>query len=121
MSKYKITKKAVKELYGNKIISVGYCNLQNLLNGNDPFAYSSRVEGWACDYYEIPRGICISTGYSPIGKHIDYDFCRKYDEAASEIIRRENDWEVIREKLNNLLADFAGDVEARYYKGKGAA
>lgn len=115
--KYRTTKKAIKETE-KRIICVTYCRLQNLLATTEPFAYSVRTEGWACDYYEIPRGICISTGYSPIGKHIDYDFLKQYDEAAQKICQETYDWETRKRRLSALLADFAGDVEMKYFKGK---
>lgn len=120
--KYRTTKKNIKETYKSRIICVGYCNLQNLLRATDPFAYSTRVEGWACDYYEIPREICISTGYDPIGKHVDYDLLRQYDEAAEKILRKYHIWDEQKAKLNALLADFAGDIERLYFnKGRRAA
>ena len=117
--KYRTTKKAIRETE-KRIISVTYCRLQNLLATESPFAYSARTEGWACDYYHVPRDICISTGYSPIGKHIDYDFLRQYDEAAKKICTETYDWETRKRRLDALLKDFAGDVERLYFKGKEA-
>lgn len=75
--KLKTTKKEIRQGY-SKIIRVGYCDLQHLLTYRSPFAYSTRVEGWACDYYDV-NGVCISTGYSPIGQKVDYDIIKKYD------------------------------------------
>ena len=116
--KYKTTRKAVKETYG-KIISVTYDNLQFLLRGTEAFAYSTRPEGWACDYYEIPREICISTGYAPIGKHVDYDLCRRYDEAAEKIWSNYDlSYDRQRQMVSGLLADFAGEVDT-LFKRKG--
>ena len=62
--KYKVTKKEIKA-YHNQILQVGYCDLQDLLRFSEPVAYSTRAEGWACDYYEIDE-LIISTGYAPI-------------------------------------------------------
>ena len=45
MSKYRTTKKSIKEDYTH-ILGTGYCNLQNLLRAEEPFAYSTRAEGW---------------------------------------------------------------------------
>ncbi len=115
--KYRTTKKAIKETE-NRIISVNYCNLQFLLNATEPFAYSTRTEGWACDYYEIPRGICVSTGYAPIGKDVSYDLCREYDKKAEQICRETSDWKSRKAKLDSLLEDFAGDIEAKYFSGR---
>jgi len=68
--KTKFTRKEIKENY-NIIIEVGYCKLQDLLTYKQPFGYSTRAEGWACDYYELSNNICISTGYAPIKKKVD--------------------------------------------------
>lgn len=111
MGKYKTTKKAMKESY-NQIIKVGYCTLQCLLKFQEPFAYSTRAEGWACDYYDI-NGILISTGYAPIdGKRTKstYDICRKYDEAARKILCEYSLYEEQREKVNSLLMEYIKEV-----------
>ena len=82
--KCKTTAKAIRENYGSRILSIGYCDAQALLRYETPFAYSSGVYGWNCDYYDID-GVCISTGYLPIGKHIDYEKLREAEAAAREI------------------------------------
>ena len=112
MAKYKTTKKAMKESY-DKIIKVGYCNLQYLLRFQEPFAYSAHSEGWACDYYDID-GVLISTGYSPIESKrtkCTYDICKKYDNAAEKIIYNYSlSQEEQKEKLDNLIKDFIKEV-----------
>lgn len=112
--KKRITKKAARQLYP-KMISVGYCNLQFLLKGTDPVFYSARQEGWACDYYELPGDICVSTGYSPIGRKVNYDLCRKYDKKAEEIFRETYDWDSIKGNLDKLLADFAERINEEVF------
>lgn len=111
MNKYRTTKKAMKESY-DKIICVGYCNLQNLLKFQEPFAYSTRSEGWSCDYYDID-GVLISTGYAPIdGKRTKstYDICRKYDKAAQKILCEYSSYDEQKEKVNNLLMEYIKEV-----------
>ena len=111
MSKYKVTKKEMKKSY-DKIICVGYCNLQNLLKFQEPFAYSTRAEGWACDYYDIDN-VLISTGYAPIdGKRTKstYDICRKYDKAANKILCDYSLYEEQKEKVNSLLMEYIKEV-----------
>ena len=85
MYKIKATKKEIKQnLY---IVSIGYCGAQNLLKALEPIAYSTRAEGWACDYYDIDD-VIISTGYSPLNnKRIKYDYkeLRKLDQKANTI------------------------------------
>jgi hypothetical protein len=87
MSKLKTTKKAMSNEY-NKIIKIGYCDAQYLLKFENEFAYSTRAEGWACDYYDI-GGVLISTGYAPLAdknaKH-DYETTKKYEDKAREIV-----------------------------------
>jgi hypothetical protein len=69
------------------ILSVGYCSMQSLLKERQPFAYSTRAEGWACDYYEVD-GVLISEGYAPLSnKNMieDYSLIREYENKALEI------------------------------------
>lgn len=104
-----VTRKSIKES-GYKIISVGYCRLQHLLQYESPFAYSTRSEGWACDYYNI-NGIVVSTGYAPIGNKISFDLQIEYNDKAVEIV---NSWDLSYEdkkiKVDELLKEFIGKV-----------
>lgn len=111
MSKIKATKKAMKESY-DTILSIGYCNIQNLLKYENEIAYSTRAEGWACDYYEV-NNVCISTGYAPIGKSVSYDLQKKYDSEA-ETIAYDNTitWEVQKERIHELLIQFVNEAIA---------
>lgn len=112
MSKYKTTKKAIREI-GDPIYCVSYCNLQNLLRFRDPFAYSTRAEGWACDYYSIENFI-ICTGYAPIGRKTDYNLCREYDQKAREVLCDYSlTWEQQRDRLEELIEEFAGKLTAK--------
>ena len=112
--KIKVTRKYMKETYGNaNIYCIGYCNLQHLLRFEEPFAYSTRAEGWACDYYELPGNVIISTGYAPIGKDVNYNIQRQFDDAAREILCNEYSIDNSRERLNNLIADFVGVIKAK--------
>lgn len=86
MIKLKATKKEMREHYWC-ILSVGYCDLQSLLGERQPFAYSSRVEGWACDYYEVD-GVLISTGYAPLSTKnmiVDYNILKEYENKSIEV------------------------------------
>ena len=94
---------AKKEFKNERVLRVGYCKAQYLLRYQDPFAYSSGVYGWACDYYNID-GIYISTGYSPIGESLDYDIIKKYEDEAQKITYNfDLSHEERKEKINNLL------------------
>lgn len=103
--KLRTTKKAIKANYSN-MLKVGYCDLQNLLYGQEPFGYSTRAEGWACDYYDID-GVCISTGYAPTGATVDYKLVRKFNELARAV--RDNNalgYEQKQTELDKLRSEF---------------
>lgn len=90
-------------------MGTGYCNLQFLLKFQEPFAYSTRAEGWACDYYNVD-GVLISTGYSPLkSKRVRscYELEHEYDNIAREILEdSEISWEEKEDKVNRLLLQF---------------
>lgn len=103
--KTKVTKSAVKNNF-NIILSIGYCDLQYLTYYQRPFAYSAGVYGWSCDYYDI-NGVCLCTGYSPIGSDVDYKLMRKYEAKAEKIVLDYNiKYELKVKKVNKLLTDF---------------
>lgn len=111
MSKYKATRKEIKERYD--VYSIGNGNLQYLLNYKYPFAYSTRAEGWACDYYDVGKGIVLCDGYAPIGKKIKFDTMSMFDQKAKEILdefRYDGDGKA-EQMLNNLIADFVGTIK----------
>lgn len=101
--KLKATKKEIRN-NSNKILKVGYCAAQNLLNYEEPFTYSSGVYGWACDYYNID-GIIISTGYSPIGEQVDYNLLKEYETKAQNIDYHLS-YELRKNKTKKLLTEF---------------
>ena len=74
-------------------MGVSYCAMQSLLNYHSPFAYSTRAEGWACDYYDID-GVCISTGYSPLNSrnmNDDYKIINEYEKKSNGKSKEEKD------------------------------
>ena len=86
--KLRASKKELREGY-YRIISIGYCDAQRLLNYEKAFAYSAGVYGWACDYYDID-GVLISTGYSPLASKnvkFDYKLVREYEDEADNLDR----------------------------------
>ena len=89
--KCKVTAKSIRESYRN-ILSIGYCEAQALLRYETPFAYSSGVYGWNCDYYDID-GVCISTGCRPIGRSVDHIALKSYESTANTVIRMFDSWE----------------------------
>ena len=102
MNKIKATKTEMKQNY--KILSVGYCDMQYLLNYHNPIAYSSGSYGWSCDYYEI-NNIIISTGYSPINsKNMlhNYELIREYEQKARALNNKEDIDLLLFELLDKL-------------------
>lgn len=104
--KAKISKKDINNRFLN-ILHVHAYELSNLLYFTPAFAYSVRLEGWACDYYEIGT-ICLSSGDSPIGKKANRDL-EKIFEAKAKKINESNFFklETKKKKINALLLEFA--------------
>lgn len=113
MSKVRMTKKSLNSDYWN-ILGTGYCNLQFLLKFQEPFAYSTRAEGWACDYYDVD-GVLISTGYSPMkSKRVRscYELEHEYDDIARTLLESsEISWEEKEMRINKLLRQFIEKVK----------
>ena len=109
--KYKTTQKAVYRDFGN-VLQVGYCNLQHLLSGISPDAYTTRIEGWAADVYMFGR-VAIVTGYAPFGNVVpSYDLCRAYDDRARAICEKYDYTmqDARRAALNELLDAFIAEA-----------
>jgi hypothetical protein len=101
--KFKVTKKEMKASF-NYILGVGYCDLQTLLKGTNPVAYSVSQNGWACDYYEVDN-VLICTGYQPLKSKnvkVKYADISKYNELARDCNK---------EELKILLKEFIEKFE----------
>ena len=108
--KLKTTKTAIKKGYYN-IISIGYCDLQNLLSYKNAFAYNAGVYGWNCDFYDVD-GVCISTGYRPlndVNTKFDYEIVRRYENEARSIKSDICDYETKVKLMNELLIKFVNE------------
>lgn len=107
--KFKTTQRNIKANYKH-VVSVGYCNLQNLLNRKNPIAYTTRREGWGADVYDC-GSIAIATGYAPFGDiRPSYDLCQKYDQAAAKIMGSAQSWESGCATLGKLLDKFIAEA-----------
>ena len=98
--KLKTTKKQIRE-NAKQLYAVGYCDLDNLLVYQSPFAYSSGAYGWSCDYYQFD-GVVISTGYSPTGESIAYNLQKKYNNLAKKAHSRDEVGELLQDFLNEI-------------------
>ena len=105
--KFRVTQKEIKANF-SKIISVPYCDLQNLLCWESPAAYTARREGWAADIYDMGGGVAIVTGYAPFGSvRPAHELLVRYEAQAAAI--RYNytlSWEEQREQLRQLAKEF---------------
>jgi hypothetical protein len=103
--KAKVTKSQVRQNFYN-ILSIGYCDIQYLTYYKKPFAYSSGQNGWSCDYYEI-ENTCLSTGYNPIGKNVNWELLKKYEAKAQKIVHNYKlDHKVKVKRVDKLLIEF---------------
>ena len=105
--KFRVTQKEIKANF-DKIISVPYCGLQNLLNFENPFAYTARLEGWAAYIYDMGGGVAIVTGYAPFGNiRPAYELLERYEKQAESIRYNYSlAWTEQREQLRQLTKEF---------------
>ena len=83
--KTKITQREIKNNF-SKIICIGYCDAQYLLNYISPNRYNAGVYGWNFDAYDLGGGVCVVTGYRPFGNaRVPYDELRKLEKKACSI------------------------------------
>ncbi len=109
--KFKTTRKAIVA-QSNNIVSVGYCDLSNLLINHSPVAYTSGVYGWNFDVYEID-GLTICTGYRGMPGRSAVK-CREYDKKAREVLSWENKsmtYDEKRENVEKLLREWIREQE----------
>ena len=104
--KLKTTNKQIRANF-YKVLNIGYCDAQYLLSYKNPFAYTCGVYGWSADFYEIDN-VCISTGYRPIGKKVDYILLQELEKQARNIcldyeLNRETKEKQLNELINKLI------------------
>ena len=109
MVKFKTTDREIKEGFA-RVIRIGYCEAQYLLNFENAIAYNCGAYGWKYDVYIIEGycSTCIVTGYSPCGNiQPNYEILRKFEEKA-EKIRHNNGitYEQKAKKTKKLLKNF---------------
>ena len=104
--KFKTTAKAIRN--GSlKVVSAGYCDLQNLLRHHNPIAYTCGVYGWNFDVYEV-YGVTICTGYrGMVGRRANN--ISEYEKKAEKILDWNNKgmtYEEKEEAVEELLKEF---------------
>ena len=107
--KFRTTQKVIKENFGT-IICVPYCGLQNLLNYENPVAYTVRREWWAADIYDMGGGVAIVTGYEPFGNiRPSYELRKRYETDAEKILYISG-YEEKRDALRELQRAFIDEA-----------
>lgn len=92
-------------------VCTGYCDMQYLLNFENPVAYTCGTYGWNSDIYDISDIVgynaCIVTGYRPFGNiRVNYEKMREHEKRAEEIIHDyKRDHEARKNELRGLIAD----------------
>lgn len=109
--KFKTTRKEINSNYKDRICTP-YGALQNLLTYLDPIAYTTRVEGWAADIYEVGDTVII-TGYAPFGNlNPSGELIKKYDNAAIKLNHNYDlNWEDKKEQASALILEFIKEVK----------
>lgn len=108
--KVRETKKSIRSRF-TQIVGMPYGRAQNLLRFQKPFAYSDRVEGWACDYYVV-GGVLISTGYDFIDSiGVNNVDARPYDERARAILHNYDiPYEEQKKQVEEILYEYIDAV-----------
>lgn len=110
MAKAKVTRKWIKNHF--ICISVGYCNLQNLLHYQSEDYYTCGVYGWNFDCYTFGN-FAITTGYREMINSIAKDYnalISEYDGKAREIVEDCHYKGNKRQDVNKLLKEFLSKV-----------
>lgn len=102
MLKMNVTCKYLRNNFTN-IISVPYCDLQDLLRYETPLWYTSGIYGWNADVYLVDIDTCIVTGYRPFGNvHPSHELTGTFNRAAQKADTPE--------KCQYLLTTFAKEA-----------
>ena len=112
-----VSKRKMQRAYGKNLVYVPDGTMQIFKWVTERTSYSTRVEGWACDYYEFDD-LCISEGYDPAGKRaMCYEECQPFRKAADDLYDRYIRSEITSEErvkmLQNLLDDFVGTIKGK--------
>lgn len=110
MPKARVTKKWLRYMWrGDKVLSLDYCALQNLLSNHSPDYYTCGVYGWNFDAYYI-YGVLITTGYRGMfGKSPSWQLTDEYEKKAEELRKSDLYYkspEKYREQLEELLQEY---------------
>ena len=118
MGKLETTKKSVKEAFP-RIISIGFCDLQNLLYYESPIAYTHGIYGWNSDIYHITSSTVIVTGYRPFGNiNPSHTLIKKYEGRARSVRNSAASYDDKKKEVQELLESFVADAMGEWLKGE---
>ena len=92
-----------------RLVSAGYCDLQNLLRPIDPVAYTAGVYGWNFDAYDVD-GLTICTGYRNMPGRRANNIDAYEDRARAIWSDRSRSYEEQRADVLALLHEFAAQA-----------
>ena len=95
-----------------KVIEIGFCGVQHLMQGLEPVAYTCGTYGWNADVYQISPTTAIVTGYRPFGNiSPDYDVVSTYEGVAERIAYDYNlDYNERMDRIAKLRREFVDNV-----------
>ena len=107
--KTRITRKAVISTH-TAVIQVGYCDLQRLLNHEQPYAYTAGSEGWNADVYSF-GSVAIVTGYRAFGDiKPPHELVALYEVKAFAIDESGYTWKERKKLKRDLITEFITEV-----------
>lgn len=105
--KVRMTRNALK-LRANVVVKVLHTQADALLTGLEPEGYNSGVLGWNWDVYNLGGGVCICTGYRPIGE--EYNALVEYYNDRAKSALRIDDPITRAGRLERLRQEFVSDI-----------
>lgn len=106
--KMEMTRNQIADLPVDKIVTVGACELQDLLSGVDPIGYNAGICGWNYDVYVI-GDVCILTGYRVLKKYPRAAKVEEYEREAHKIVSSRMPSLSIISELNKLREAFIAE------------
>lgn len=105
--KVRMTKSALK-LGADVVVKVLHTQADALLTGLEPDGYNSGVLGWNWDAYNLGGGVCICTGYRPVGQEYN-TFVKYYNDHAKAALEIDDPKGRLK-RLEGLRQEFIKDV-----------
>lgn len=102
-----------KDILGNykTVLSVGYCDTDDLLKGEERKFYTAGVYGWNADVYLLDKDIVLVTGYRPFGTRVYSDIIQKYNNKAKNINSKNYGWKEHKTRLDLNLQRMVEEIK----------